>query len=247
MFKPNLLLVVAAVALVWLANRWWRKVLTALPGLVLGVAAAMAISAARFGSLRCWNEWFAILPEVLGSDRPVEQGNFALSRLLLDRTGHDYSAVLLVLAFAAVAVAVAVRVARAWRVAGSRHGQGVSVASRADLTEQTFLAVGIGAAVMLVSARLAWMHYFVLVLPLAVYLLRPAALTDARSRWAARIGAVVLAGAALLSLSTVMLVIATQPWARAVWCNAAVVVMLLLALRELGRSGRPTPAAASHG
>jgi hypothetical protein len=235
-FKPNLLLVVVGVGVVWLANHWWRKVLAALVGLVGGAVAAVAIGAAGFGALRSWGQWFAILPEVLASNRPVEQGNFALSRLLLDQTGRDYSAPLLLAALVAVAAVAAVRMARTRRAIHST-AQDIA-ATRTALTEQTFLGVGLGAAVMLISARLAWMHYFVLILPLAIHLLRPSLLTGGRLPWAGRLVAVVLASAALLSLCTVMLLIAPTPAARAVWCNAAVLVMLLLGLRELWPSRR---------
>jgi hypothetical protein len=169
-FKPNILLVAAAVALVWLVNRRFRTVALNAAGAAIGAAAGLCLAALFFGSFQCWKDWLAILPEVLASVRTVADGNTGLANLLLAATARDFSHVLLAILLLLLAVT-------AWL--GRRRGQSPAAPSSpsADnqaLARETLLAAGIGSAIMLLSARLVWPHYFVLSIPLVLIALAPA-------------------------------------------------------------------------
>src|SRR5262245_32722080 len=84
-----------------------------------------------------------------------------------------------------------------WRTRRSRDGAGQPLTDERRLHD-AFVATGAGCALMLLAGRLAWLHYYTLLLPLAVYLLRPDPTAEAGPvRGIARL--VAIAGLVLLS------------------------------------------------
>ncbi len=97
------------------------------------------------------------------------------------------------------------------------------------------LLVGTGCMAYLLSAPLVWVHYFVLVVPLALFLLRPAG--GRRDRFAPRRR--LAAGVALLLLANRPLEAAIgqgHPAVVAVTSNAGALLLFALAMREMLRN-----------
>ena len=179
-FKPNL--GYAAVTLLGgtaVLGRW-RTLIDLAAGTAAGMLVAFGLSSWLFGTPRAWLSWLEHVTLLLGAhDRTLAAGNFALSRVLDERFGVSVGGVLSV-PLLALALAVA------WRArAASGCESDSSHASRPLLDELCLdvLLVSLGAAASLLGSPLAWLHYFVLVTPLALWLLRPLpAATDAGRR-----------------------------------------------------------------
>jgi hypothetical protein len=172
LFKPNLLLAPGFVAAVWLINRRWREVLAMVVGFGAAMAAAVATASWAFGSARCWLQWWSIVPELVRSPRQIREGNCSLSNLILERHQVDMSLLLL-------AACVLVFGILGWR---ARAPQSATQLERDSTTnhafQQTYLAMSLGLAITLLSARHVWAHYYVLLVPLAL-----AALHGQDSSW----------------------------------------------------------------
>lgn len=166
LFKPNLAFCVVALLAAWLATGQARRWIALGAGGVGALGLALAISAAWFGSLQPWSIW----PRRLGGLMPNwanDLGNQSLARVLHDRVGLSNAdwmpLTFLVLSCAAFA-------AGRW------------LAPRANATREAessgeleVLALGLGAAASVLSTKLAWFHYYLLLAPLALWLMRPRA------------------------------------------------------------------------
>lgn len=174
-FKPTLGLVAVFLALGWLFSGRRERLIRQGLGVTGAAVFAVLASSVWLGSARVWLDWLQALPDLERvSDVRVNMGNFALARVLSEAGAPDVS----LLALGAVTLGFA---AAAWQ------GRRESLAE----PDADFLVVGLGCAVSLVGLRLAWVHYYVLVAPLAICLL---------GRVTARALALVVGAAALLAL-----------------------------------------------
>jgi len=137
-----------------------------LAGQVAGVLAAVVASIEFFGSAAPWSAWLRELPRLMAAGSPIagdaREGNYALVRLLRDSAGVSLGPVIPALLVLATIAAL---------VGGRRRS---ARAPSAPDPSRTVLLVGLGAALSLLSTELAWQHYFVAVVPLALFLVRPA-------------------------------------------------------------------------
>jgi hypothetical protein len=96
-----------------------------------------------------------------------------------------------------------------------------------------FAAAGVGCALMLLSSPLAWVHYYVLLIPLSLYLIQPAPDREAPPLSHGVI-AKFLAFVPLLMLSVlVQYNLSGIPWVLSADFNCATVLTLALALLKL--------------
>jgi hypothetical protein len=167
-FKPNLAAVAAVVVLGWAAAGERRRLVQSLAGQVAGVIACVLASAWFFGSLAPWSAWLAEFPRLMAAGSPVAggagEGNYSLGRLLHDSAGVSLGSALPGLLVAATIAALALE--RRWR-------KGAANLPASDRSTRDVLLVGIGAALSLLATELAWQHYFIAVVPLAMFLVRP--------------------------------------------------------------------------
>jgi hypothetical protein len=213
-FKPNVALIAVAVALAWVGDRRWRK----LAGTAAGAAAATVVALA-FPPLLVpaapWAGWVGMLPEVLDGVLPIQAGNFGLAALIAEGTGHDVSRVLLGIALLLLAIA---SLRPLWSAAGPSRNR-------------TLAAVAAGAALLLVSGRLVWIHYVVLATPAILLALRMLAGSPSRWAWAA--------GASLLPLtvgvSSLLKIIDGTSVLAAVTMNLSALGLVAVGLWELWR------------
>lgn len=226
-FKPNLLPVAFPFLVSLVAGRRVRPLLAVSAGALAGTALALASSALFFGRLSCWLEWWRTLPELLRPPYPVSIGNYSLATVLLEGTGIDAALPLLALAVGGFAVFEAVR-----RAGGGSPLRSVEVAALA----------GLGGTVLLWTARLAWIHYFVFAIPLLLLALGPAreenrVAASPRERWVAAIAA-----GGFLPLGR--LVPSLSPLSQALVLHVANLALSVVALRILWRLRRgPAPIA----
>lgn len=224
MFKPNLAFPVLTLGLGWLFTGRYRKLSGQCAGIAAGAALAFVLSSAWFSTPRAWLQWWAVLGELMGEyDHALARGNFSLVRILRDHAGAGAWIGAVVLAVLMVLV-----------VGGLVMRRRACDAGCGDARRDDLLFAGLGAAVSLLAARLAWLHYFVLVLPLAAWTLRPEARPAVRAAGVVGLAmvalvpfqalfgfaesstaaAVITCGGALVLLATALVDLATDPRAR---------------------------------
>ncbi len=235
MFKLNTAFLLPVAALAPLLDGEWRKGSRLLAGTAAGAAGAVFLSLASIGTWSMWGAFFRNLfarmnvPSLNGVC-PLENGNYGLSMLLYRATNRDVSSLLAMLLLAAVAAVFLLT----RRVAGR-------ASDRERALQEAFLAAGAGSAIMLLSSPLVWLHYYLFLVPAALYLLRPAG--DG-----GRVILRIAAGFALALLSTLVAMLLDDVLYEAIAVNAAALLLLLLILLErwLDRtSGAIMPAGAA--
>jgi len=217
-FKPTLGLVALFLALDWALRREWRRL--ALQGAAAAAAALVAVAASSFyfGSARAWLDWLAALPELERvANVSVEIGNFSLARLAAE-LGLPLPASAIV---AALTLALA---ACAWRGARSP--------APAERAGRDLLLVGLACAAAVVGEPLSWLHYFLLVVPLSIYLFH---------RLTSAAGLCVVAAASLLVLGIPMRALAPDlsSHGQAAAYLAGALVLFGLGLADLARARAP--------
>jgi Glycosyltransferase family 87 len=235
LFKPNLVFVPIVVGSGWLALGRRRETAWGAAGFAIGAAASLALSVIAFGSAGAWRSWWAELPELLREyDHTLESGNYALIRLLKERAGIDASVALPVVLLAALAAALF--------IAGrARRGAPAEALRRSDALWDALLT-SLGAAVSLLAAQLAWAHYFLLAIPLALVLLRPAAVA---SRWIVVRRAGAILGVTLVAMESwrsILGVGENSPAAEAAIVSSGALILFALGLRECVWLARERPA-----
>lgn len=190
-FKPNTAPIAVFLCVTWLLNGRLRKLSSTLAGAAVAALIAFFVSNAAFGSASCWSQWLSKLSRLSTSDGVIEvaMGNYSLARILDEQTGFREltgfrTEIPLVLVLSSAAVACLWKTRRT-SSAIAEHASSSKTMSERELHED-MLAIGIGAAVTLLVSQLAWLHYFLLLIPLILFLLRPATRKATRSRPAQR-------------------------------------------------------------
>ena len=201
MLKPTTAIVFVLSMIAGLADRDFRQLLRVLFGCLIAVGASLVASMAFFRNPAIWLDWARSLHETLSGVRyPLQDGNFSLFALLFGPTDRSPAIILLALLFAF-----------SWLLfATGRNGTkklpsvtGSETDGPARRMHTAFAVGGGGCAIMLLSSPYVWLHYYILLLPLLLYLMRPALETqDAISPGPIRsIGASVLPFVLLLMFS----------------------------------------------
>jgi hypothetical protein len=228
MFKPNTGLALALIALSWLINRHIKKLVTLCAGMVCGMFIAYMAASFYFGSTACWTQWLGRVPELLQSSRIIE-GNIGLSKII-------YSLLAIDLSLFIVIILVGIFTFITWQKAKKRiksiYPEGAQ--SPEQLFIETTAAVSLGLAFMLLSARLAWFHYYILVIPLAIMQLRFSfknTKTGTKNRLT-----VILTCTALLCLTRLpALLLPLTTVTHALVINSGVIILVALGLYEMWR------------
>jgi hypothetical protein len=159
MFKPNISLVAVFLIAIWLMDKQYKIILMQSFGFALSAFAALLISRHYFGSFECWTEWLKTMKTIDAWHISISMGNYSLSRLILEWNGSDISMILLI-------CLLIVTIVLAWF--GRSHSSG-----KTDVGfHREALAVGMGCVIMLLVSKLAWLHYYILTIPLLLYLFR---------------------------------------------------------------------------
>jgi hypothetical protein len=148
-FKPNLVLVPLLLAIARMATRDWRRLRVEILGGAIGGAIAFIAAAIHYGSFAIWLQWIARANEFYHRLPTRTERNVTPLLTSFHEYGAwpSYALALLLTTIAAIAI---------WR------GR-----SRDDVT-----IVGVAILIYLLSATVVWLHYMVLVIPIALALLR---------------------------------------------------------------------------
>jgi Glycosyltransferase family 87 len=212
--KPTTALVVAAVVLA-VALEGWRDAARLAAGVAAGAILAIVAGAATFGGLTVWVDWAHVIPEMLGSKWSLDAGNVALREILPAGWASAAAAAwLLPAAFAAALIA-------APRATDDR-----------ERFDRELLALATGAALMLLTSGLVWFHYYVLLLPLAIVVVRRGVVRRAEA--ALRVGGVALALAAGTGVTALIVDGAS---ALAAWLFSGAFVLCILGTADYWRTG----------
>ena len=245
-FKPSTGAVLIFLLIVWVLGKRYRKALRFGAGVASGALAGFLVGCLYFGTWDCWLDFLRSLPQITGAGYPVAKGNFSLSRVVLERYDLDVSWYLG--AFMIVATGGVYWLARRLAAAKSADKEGNADDSPYEFREDC-LVVGLGCAAVLASSPLAWLHYFLLLIPLGICLVRGGAAPPGASWKSVRRGlSALLAAMALLMLYRTPLrklyVDPADSWAfmMAKLCCRATVILIcvgLWMLFEHARAGRP--------
>jgi hypothetical protein len=227
MLKPTTAVVLALAVIIAFADRDFRRMLRLMLGACAAAAGAFGLSALYFSNPGMWVSFAKSLSGTMGEGAwPLEKGNYGLAKLLFGGTGPGPTVILVVL----LAVFC-------WVVFSTRRKAGAAEPAVAN----AFAAAGVGCALMLLSSPLAWVHYYVLLIPLSLYVIQPAA---GGEPWALDgVVAKSLAFAPLLALSVwTQYNLGSSPVALATAFNCAAVATLGLALLRIRRQRGQAPA-----
>lgn len=162
-FKPNLVFAAVIALFASFRGREYRALVLESTGLAAGAAFAVTYSALQIGSFEVWLDWLNALRNVPDQNITTEFGNYSL--VFAMRTwARDLAPLALMLTVAAAG-------ALGWWARATRS---TPTTRRAPVGHRMrapwWLAVGCLTVVLL--PRLAWLHYFVLVVPAMLVALR---------------------------------------------------------------------------
>lgn len=156
MFKPNLAACALMFLVVRVVDQRWRALTHSVGGLALGSGCAALFTSVVAGSHATWPHWLALLGEFLDSPPTIAQGNYSLAGMLAPWLGDATSPVLLLGGVCACALLLG------WRA---------RIAPGADPRRCDALALALGCVITLLSAPVAWLHYYQLAVPVALFCL----------------------------------------------------------------------------
>jgi hypothetical protein len=148
-FKPNLILIPLLLAIARVAARDWRRLRLEVLGGAIGVAIAVIVAAMRYGSFDVWLQWIARANEFYHRLPTRTERNITPLLALFHERGAWLSYVVALLLTIVAIVAI-------WK--GRSHDD--------------VLIVGVAILIYLLSATVVWLHYMVLVIPIALALMR---------------------------------------------------------------------------
>jgi hypothetical protein len=148
-FKPNLVLVPLLLALSRVAARDWQRLRSEILGGAIGGAIAFLGASLHYGSFAIWMQWLARANEFYHRLPTRAERNVTPLLALFHEHGAwaSYSIALLLFVIAAVAI---------WR----------------GRSQNDALIIGAAILVYLLSATVVWLHYMLLVIPVALALMR---------------------------------------------------------------------------
>ena len=198
--KPNLVLVAGLLGAELAIRRRWRDLAGQGSGLAFGGVIAVTIATLRFGSLEPWAGWAGSFSDIVyAAGHPVAWGNSALPRFVREAVGADVVPLLLgLLTGAALLILWRSRPARFRATptadAGEARTGTATAPPRASSPDargpdagaletgdpdalrwgRETLVSGAAIAITLLAAPTVWQHYSLLLVPVVIYLVRPA-------------------------------------------------------------------------
>ncbi len=164
-FKPTLAAVLITSAVSIVMQRQWTRLLRFGAGVTLAALFSFVVGCLWIGRWDAWVLFVRSLEQLTGSSYAMASGNFGLGRWLLEHTGSGQTVPLALCAFL-VLVGFGLMLER------RRGRESESSASAVDRQAHA-AAVSLGLILPLLTAPLAWLHYFVLLILPALSLLQP--------------------------------------------------------------------------
>jgi hypothetical protein len=169
-FKPTLAAIPLVLGLAWVLERRGGTLWRHAAGAAVGLGFAFVVGCRFLGSWAAWQNWLAVLPTI--DHFTPWQGNYSLARMLTEAWGRGFAGVqptsALVLLGSVGATALLL-----WR---SRLGVPLDAAHRRRWFERDLGAAILGSGISVVSLNLVWEHYYLLLIPLTLYVSRASGL-----------------------------------------------------------------------
>jgi hypothetical protein len=223
--KPNLAFAALVFTLVLAVDRRWRACVEWAVGGALGAAVLFGAACLSWGSVDPWFAWSTAVRELLAdwSSHTIEWGNYAAPLVLEETTGLHAPGTL----------GIASGLTAGSLVSGRRHAP-LTKDDPQTLAARTTIGLGLGVVVGLLGARLTWLHYDLLAVPLLLVLWRPRAEAERPGRRAVRALLATLGFIALALRPLQVLLPDFEPTATqsALLTNAGLALLLLAALIE---------------
>lgn len=224
--KPNTLGVVAVYCAILTSQRQLALLSAYVGGVLGGFVVAIAWSASYLGMTSVWWQYAARVIDTMGpSEYPLKVGNYGLAALLYHATGVRMST------GAGIVVLCLVGVWSSVCALGANNAIQLYQSRRPTPVDDAWISVGVGCIVMLVTSQLVWIHYYVLLLPFALYLMSP---TGTRPSWNPRLSRAVYF-MCWLFLSQLMYQTTRTAVAESVLLNVAAIAMLAFGVADLYR------------
>jgi len=234
MLKPNMLPIWLFYNIALCIDKRYRYQLFHLLGTGFGILLAAILPVIFFSKPAIWFQFFKSLPTLGGFSYPIQNGNFGLPVLIFELTAVHTAIII-----AAVLISTFVWIMIGTRKKTSPNARTLIVAENC-LLHETFAVAGMGIAVMLLSSNLAWLHYYILLIPLVIFLLRP---DEGKILYRPLMQMAVQGGAAaaLLLFSTVTPYVLWNTFSQAVAFSIATALLMVGTMYELWRirSGSP--------
>jgi hypothetical protein len=224
-FKPIAAFVVGLLVAWWIVAARPRVLAAHAIGGGSAAIAAFALSSASFRTAAAWCDWSTALRNLPTDIITLEMGNVGLARLIGDVGGVD-PAIPLTLGFFALALG-GLWLARDAAESGSGR----------ILPEAVIVALG--SLIPLLGSRLAWLHYFVLTIPMLLILLRPLEPGAHLAELIARRGVPALAIPLLARIPLQSIDPDLGSGVQAALGCVATLLLFAAGLRELGRASPP--------
>jgi hypothetical protein len=148
-FKPNLILILVVLVASRLAIRDFARLRQEVIGGALGGLTAFVAAAIHYGDVRVWLYWLTAAGQFWERFPPRSDRNVAPALALFHQYG-TWPSYLIAASLLAIVIAVLIQAKR-----------------RDDV-----LVAGLGITIYLLSATVVWVHYLVLILPIAIALMR---------------------------------------------------------------------------
>lgn len=179
-FKVNVVLAPALMVTAILIDRRWRLAAVTIAGLIAGVALGVIVGAFYFGDWSCWFQWRTYMDEMIKTPFSMESGNYTFLALI-DNPRQLSGTSLFLTGALSLLVTATIWTSRLHVV----ESTGSKPWSLPNSQGYRYALVGsAGLLIPLVTAPVAWTHYFLMALP-AIFLL-PAVTRKTRSKidWA---------------------------------------------------------------
>ena len=158
MFKPNTILVVVLLLISWSAYRRFKQILITILGIIISFLIAIGSSAWFFGSLHCWFEWIEAIKNLPDEIITLSMGNFSLIMVLTSRFGP-------LMTIMSTISLIVLTVIFIWLILDSNFRREGYIDSDFEWYLDMHM-VGLGCMLYLISARLSWLSYFLLTIPM---------------------------------------------------------------------------------
>ena len=171
MLKPNIFMIFVLSIILTLVNKEFRRFFHLLLGCSLSAVICFLISSMYFGRFSIWMDFLQSLPITLNFIYPLEDGNISLTSLIFYLTKIKASFVIFGIIFSTFLYIS--WISKNTKFSSYREIEAIQEYDKEYVLKEIFSTTGVGCAIMLLSAGLAWLHYYVLLIPLIIFMIRP--------------------------------------------------------------------------
>jgi hypothetical protein len=150
LFKPNLSSVAALLGVMWLVDGQWLILLRHIGGALIGAIVLIVVASIRLGSVHCWIDWLGALHQLGVEERTIAGSNYALVQIVREYVGPHLAT--WAGGLIGIIALLMVCVTRVRSSQGSPH--------------RLFTTVALACALPLLTAPVAWLHYYIFCTPL---------------------------------------------------------------------------------